>query len=273
MIGLFVAIFLGTVGVVQGYGNEAEKIMQELQKQVLAPIATSCVEFKIFDGGDLKRTLMFRRGYFYGSNGTGMKEKIFIDFVYPQELSKTKYFLVEDETGLREEELVWTKSQRRTRRIFNADQSWMQSSDYYYYDLLDHIGEGWRYSLVKKDGKVFTIEAKPRGKPKVYGRLTIRAEEITPDIFVYNEIVFYNKEGDLLKRERYFDFKHVWDMYYRPNRMIMESLEPNRNTKTEIRFRRWEIRPIKNEDFFIFQGSYLNRGNDFPSECHKNDFD
>ena len=113
--------------------------------------------------------MVFRRGYFYGPSGDGIKEKIFIDFVYPPELSKMKYFLVEDENGNREKELLWTSSQRRTRRINNANQSWMQASDYYFYDLLDHINEkGWEYFLTDKNGNIFTIEAKFIGKPKVY---------------------------------------------------------------------------------------------------------
>lgn len=272
MIGLLFVVFLGTVGVVQGHDIEAGKIMQKLQKQVLAPVATCCVEFKIFDKNDLKRTLVFRRGYFYGSSGAGTKEKIFIDFVYPPELSKMKYFLVENETGLREKELVWTKSQRRIRRILNADQSWVQASDYYYYDLLDHIGEEWEYSLTKKEGRFFTIEAKTNGVPKVYSRLVIKAEEITPGIFVYSEITFFDRGGPF-KRERYFDFEHVWDIYYRPNRMVMESLNPDQHSKTELRFRRWQVRPIKEEDNLVFQDSYLKLEKDFPSQCSEKDFD
>ena len=164
-------------------------------------------------------------------------------------------------------------SQRRTRRIINATQAYLQASDYHLDDLLDRIGEEWEYSLVKKDGKFFTIEAKPRSKPKIYGRLIIRVEEIAPNIFVYNEITFYDKQGNLSKREKYFDFKHIWDIYYRPSWMIMESLDPDRKTRTELRFRRWQVRPIKEEDNFVFQDSYLGLEKDFPSKCSEKDFD
>lgn len=277
MIGLLFAVFLGTVGVVQGHDIEAGKIMQKLQEQVLAPVATSCVEMKIFDNKDLKRKLVFRRGYFYGPVGEkGMgeiKEKIFLDFVFPPELSRMKYFLVEDKIGFREKELLWTSTQRKVRRIFNADRAWVQASDYYFYDLLDHINEkGWEYFLTDKKGNIFTIEAKFTGKPKVYGRLTIKVEKIEPDVFVYNEITFYDKQGNLSKKEKYFDFKHVWDIYYRPSWMIMESLDPSRNTKTELKFRHWQVRPIKEEDSLVFQDLYLKLEKDFPSQCSEKDF-
>lgn len=281
---LVAMMLLGMVSAASGQDFDANSIMLELQKQVLAPVATSCVEMKIFDSKDLRRKLVFRRGYFYGPSGGGIKEKIFIDFVFPPELSRMKYFLVEDENGNREKELLWTESQRRTRRITNANQAFMQASDYLLYDLLDHINEpGWEYFpvnkevITKKQGlkeikKIFfTIEAKFNGAAKAYGRLIIKVEEIAPNVFVYSQIDFYDDQNNLLKKEYYFDFENIWDIYYRPKSMRMES--PSRKTRTELRFRWWQVRLIKKEDNFIFQDSYLGLEKDFPSQCSEKDFE
>ena len=56
---------------------DAKTIMLELQKQILAPMATTCEQMRNYEGNSLKRTFVFRSGYFYD----GMKEKIFLDFV------------------------------------------------------------------------------------------------------------------------------------------------------------------------------------------------
>lgn len=239
---------------------EAGKIMQKLKEQILAPIAFVCVEMKIFNAeNNLKRTFVFKRGYLYD----GEKEKILISFIFPPDIERTKYLLVEDINNIRKEEAMWLPSFGRERPIANATEGSLQGSHYFFYDLLEHIDE-FNYSLISQQGKIFTISAEPKAKPRVYGRLIIKAEEIVPGVFVYRETVFFDKNGKEWKKETYEDFFPVWGKYYRPKEMKMEDLKTRK--KTTLSFTKWEVRPLTESDIPTFQRSFLIKDQAIPPE-------
>lgn len=252
--------------------SKADEIMNKVQKQVLAPMSLSCIKMDVFDQDErFDHRVMFKRAYYYGPTVDGKQERLLIDIVYPPNKFKNKYFLSEDEHDIKKQEIYWMKSLKRDRRINTSGEDTLETSSYFYHDLMDHTWDNRKYKLVKQQGKLFTIEGLLESDP-VYGRILFQIEEITQNNFVYRTIDFFDRNtGGLWKRETYSQFKQIWDIYYRPTQIIMENLK-NKKEKTVLSIESWDIRPIKDGDLLFFDSTTFKKEQTLPVECSESTF-
>lgn len=267
---MVVAVFF--FGVLSGvYADQrADEIMNKVQKQVLAPMSFSCVQMEIFTkSGKVDKKVIFKRAYYYGIETDSKTEKLLIDVVYPPNRRKTKYFLTENEKGEEKREVVWLTSLKWPRTINSWGEDELEGSHIFYRDLLDHTWERRVYKFVQQQGKFYTIDGILDADP-VYGRINLKLEEVSPGIFVYNTIYFFDKNGQLWKRENYSEFRLVWGIYYRPAKIVTENFK--KGEKTILTLKNWEIRPIKEGDLLFFDETTFKKEQTLPVECSESTF-